>query len=260
MNPAPVSRIALVSDVHVRPYRTDGLAGSDEYAWIDALTEHVLVALPDAILIAGDLFDRSHDTAHAADAAQRMLDRWSEGGRPVAIIGGNHDAEVSLPRKLVLAPSVQWFPADQAETLVLHELGIAIHGQSVAVANDHRNVHPGFPAPIAGLTNIALLHTSLGGKRSKRICLPVELDALKRDHRYDVWVLGHVHERHVLNDSPLIVFPGNVDPTTFDILLLELSYPAPGVFSSKLVPLTPMTVSPALAVSATELSPNSPMR
>lgn len=248
MNPAPVTRIALVSDIHVRPYRADGSAGSDEYDWIDALTEHVLGALPDAILIAGDLFDRRHDTAHAAAAAQRMLDRWSEGGRPVAIIGGNHDAEVSLPRTLALAPSVRWFPADQAETLILHNLGIAIHGQSVAEANDHRNVHPDYPAPIVGLTNIALLHTSLGGKRSKRICLPVELESLKLDPRYDVWVLGHVHERQVLNDSPLIVFPGDVDPAKFDILLLELSHPTPGIFSSKLVPLTPMMTNPVPTV------------
>ena len=46
---------------------------------------------------------------------------------------------------------------------MLEDLGVAVHGQSFATRAVNENLAAGYPSPLAGLVNIGLLHTSLGG-------------------------------------------------------------------------------------------------
>lgn len=206
-------QLALMSDLHIgAAVPNDDLLGADRFAWVDALSRRVLEARPVAVLIAGDLFDRRDESAQALEAAQDLLDSLTAGGRPVCIISGNHDAVSSLPAKLQLPRSVHWFGSQRPSTRLYAELGLAVHGVSVAEGDDLREVTAGYPAPIDGVMNIAMLHTSLDGTRSKRTCLPVPEHALVRDERYDAWLLGHVHERIHLSEEPLVLYPGSPHP------------------------------------------------
>lgn len=217
MSDTAPTRVAVVSDIHVSAH--NAVAHDDPYGWVARFVDGVVRQRPDVVLIAGDVFDRHDPSARALGCVQEMLDVLSDDGRVVAIIGGNHDAEVGLTGSLRLTPRVHWFDADEPSTLVLHQYGLALHGQSVASARDVRNVQPGYPQPVSGLINIAMLHTSITGIKSKRVCHPTTLDALQHDTRYDAWVLGHVHERLLLHASPLIVFSGGPHPRHADKLL-----------------------------------------
>lgn len=210
-------RLAIVSDLHIKP---------SSYDRIDTLIDRVAHASADAVLIAGDVFDRSDRTARALDTASRMLETWSRDGRPVAVIGGNHDAESPLVASLRLPPGVHWFASAQPETLLLPQLRLAVHGVSVEARDDVRDLWEQYPAPVSEHLNIGLMHTSLDGHHSNRICLPVRSERIISDDRYDVWVLGHVHSRSILSERPLVVYPGSPDNEPgFLMLRYEASAP-----------------------------------
>lgn len=209
--------VAIVGDLHIgAPVRDLGTAHDEdaarEFAYLatERLIDAVSAARVDAVLVTGDLFDRSNRSARALGLAQRLVDEWCDGRRPLAVVGGNHDVESELPARLILPSSAHWFSAEQPETLSLPDLGLAVHGISVRERDDLREVIDDYPAPIVGAFNIGMLHSSLDGTWSNRACLPVPFERLRDDGRYDAWALGHVHRRLVLCEDPLIAYPGGV--------------------------------------------------
>lgn len=217
MSESATVRVAVVGDLHIgAPVKQCDLSENGEdllsiaLRATEQLIESVSAARPDAVLITGDLFDRSDSSERALHLAQHMLDEWCEHDRPVAVISGNHDAESSLPARLRLPNSAHWFSDQAPETLMLPKLGVAVHGVSVLQRDDLRQVFDAFPNPVHGAFNIAMLHSSLDGEWSNRPCLPVPLERLRDDRRYEAWALGHVHRRLILNHDPLIFYPGGV--------------------------------------------------
>jgi DNA repair exonuclease SbcCD nuclease subunit len=101
----------------------------------------------------------------------------------------------------------------QAETIVLDDLGVAIHGQSFADQAVAENVVLGYPRAKEGYFNIGMLHTSLdaetGGEHARYA--PCKVSDLA-DKGYQYWALGHIHKRHNrhLDGQPPIVYPGNL--------------------------------------------------
>jgi len=240
MTPA---RIALVSDLHIGPYAAPGKTPTP-YLWVEEFTSHIVNASPDLILIAGDIFDRRDGNENAVQAAQRMFDRFTEGGRPVAVIAGNHDAAVPEAYGTVVArDDLIVFPADAPATQVVSlqtansTRRIALHGVSVQEPDDLRDVVPLYPAPVADAFNIGMMHSSLGGEWSNRACLPAAPHSLVQ-LGYDVWILGHVHEQRFVHEDPLVLYPGGAHPkfvtkrreltgrADVGFLLLELSNPS----------------------------------
>jgi len=210
-------RVAIVGDLHIgAPVRgLDAVQSEHEarefaYYATERLIETVAAAKVDAVLVTGDLFDRSDGSVRALRLAQRLVDECCDAGRPLAMIGGNHDAESELPSQLRLPGSARWFSAERPETLALPDLGLAVHGVSVCERDDLREVIGTYPAPLAGAFNVAMLHSSLDGEWSNRPCLPVPLERLRGDGRYQAWALGHVHRRLALCEGPLIAYPGGV--------------------------------------------------
>lgn len=204
LNATEVVRVAVIGDLHIGA-QVDGCgssAGSCQagdsghhsqtfsYYATEQFIDFLIRSEPDAVLITGDLFDRSDGSSRAIYLAQRLLEELMDGGRPIAVIDGNHDAESDLPEQLVLPESVNWFGVDHPDTLTWSELGLAVHGISVRERNDLRQVTASFPDPVPGAFNIAMLHTSLGGELSKRICLPVPLEQLQTDRRYEALALA----------------------------------------------------------------------
>ncbi|MFG2999926.1 exonuclease SbcCD subunit D [Streptomyces sp. NPDC048340] len=197
--------MAHLADLHIGSF----LHGLEEYAGAPEIDPHaapyealraaadrILTGGYDAVLVAGDVFDRRHSDSHALAAFQEILGAFHESGLPTVVVSGNHDAETPLPRKLLLPPSVRWPAADAPETVVWPDLGIAVHGQSVGDPDETRDLAAGYPRRIPRTVNIGLLHTSLHGAWSRRICAPTSVRTLA-DSGYDYWALGHVHHRLV---------------------------------------------------------------
>ena len=100
-----------------------------------------------------------------------------------------------------------WEP--RARTLVIDELGVAIHGQSFPSGAVAQNLAQNYPTPRSDLFNIGLLHTSASGSSAHATYAPCSVADLVAKG-YDYWALGHVHTRSTLCENPPIVFPGNL--------------------------------------------------
>lgn len=163
----------------------------------------------DFLLIAGDLYDGDWRDYRTGLFFTRQMTRLKAAGIPVFLVQGNHDAESKMTRYLQLPDNVHLFGTKKAETVVLEEPGVAIHGHSYKTRDVTDNLVPGFPDPAPGLFNIGLLHTSLDGRPGHANYAPCSLAELQ-NKGYDYWALGHVHAHEVLDEHPHIVFSGNL--------------------------------------------------
>jgi DNA repair exonuclease SbcCD nuclease subunit len=159
------------------------------------------------VVIAGDLYDgdwKDFSTGLFFTAQMQRL------GRPCFLLRGNHDAQSQITRRLKLPDNVQEFSARRPESVVLRDLGVALHGQSFPDRAVPEDLSALYPDPVAGLLNIGVLHTSAddasGEHATYAPCSPQRL----REKGYEYWALGHIHQRRVLHERPWIVFPGNI--------------------------------------------------
>jgi len=161
------------------------------------------------LIIAGDLYDGDwRDFMTGLFFAEQMA-RLERAAIPVYLLRGNHDAESTMTKRLSLPPNVHVFDHRKPQSFRLDDLGVALHGRSFHTRDVTDNLVPSYPAPVAGLLNIGVLHTALEGKPPHARyapCSPADLKA----KGYDYWALGHVHERAVIDRDPWIVFPGNL--------------------------------------------------
>jgi predicted MPP superfamily phosphohydrolase len=148
-------RVLYVSDIHLRPGRSDTLCRQT----LDAARN----AQADLVLLGGDLVDRA-----CALSALRDLVRDLSRNTPVMAIGGNHDHRVGmhLVRQAVEQGGGQW----------IHDCGARMvhHGRVIAVAGPH-----GRP-PRGGDVHILCAHNPRVWKTSRRA-------------GYDLVLAGHLH-------------------------------------------------------------------
>lgn len=178
----------------------------------DAFTKLVDVAIDEAIdfmVIAGDLYDGTWKDYNTGHFFCREMGRLNKVGVPVYLLFGNHDADSEMTKKLTLPPNVHTFDTRKANTFRMDALKVAIHGRSYKDAATLDNLAVGYPDPVAGWLNIGVLHTALGGNATHANYAPCSVAELNAKG-YDYWALGHVHEHAVVQESPWIVFPGNL--------------------------------------------------
>ena len=160
------------------------------------------------VVIAGDLYDGAWKDQGTGQFAIAQLARLSRAGIRAFIVFGNHDAESRVSRHLTPPPGVHKLDNRKCETMLLEELGVAIHGRSYKEAATTEDIASSYCPPKAGFLNIALLHTALDGHPGHAPYAPCtlgELHALGHDY----WALGHVHERSIRSEHPFVVYPGN---------------------------------------------------
>ena len=179
----------------------------------DAFTRLVDEAIEEAvdfIVIAGDLYDGSWKDYNTGHFFCREMGRLNKVGIPVYLLFGNHDADSEMTKRLTLPPNVHLFESRKANTFLIDELKVALHGRSYKDAATFENLAVTYPDPVAGWLNIGVLHTALGSSNSIHVnyapCSIAELNA----KGYQYWALGHVHEHAILQESPWVVFPGNL--------------------------------------------------
>jgi DNA repair exonuclease SbcCD nuclease subunit len=161
------------------------------------------------LLLAGDLYDGDWKDYATGLFFSAQMSRLRRAGVRVALVYGNHDAQSAISRHVALPENVTVLPHDAPHTERYEDIGIAVHGQSYARPAMHDDLSQGYPAPVADMLNIGLLHTAATGREGHARYAPCHPEQLAAKG-YDYWALGHVHQREVLNDAPLIVFPGNL--------------------------------------------------
>lgn len=161
------------------------------------------------VVIAGDLYDGDWRDFHTGLFFSLQMGRLAKAGIRAFILYGNHDAESQITKRLSLPDNVNAFLSRKAETFVLDEFKVALHGQSFRQRDVTDNLVPGYPDPVPRMFNIGVLHTALGGATGHENYAPCSLDELIAKG-YDYWALGHVHNGQVLHEHPHIVFPGNL--------------------------------------------------
>ncbi len=169
---------------------------------VDACLEEAV----DALLVAGDLYDGEIRSMATPLFLGQQFKRLDDAGIAVFLVRGNHDAAASVTRHLSLPGNVTVF-ATRGECRILEAKGVAIHGISFPTGQVAASLLPKFGAPVEGLTNIGILHTSLAGAEGHDVYAPCSVGDLTRQG-YDYWALGHIHKRQIHNAAPAIVMPG----------------------------------------------------
>lgn len=161
------------------------------------------------VVIAGDLYDgdwRDYNTGLFFVAQSQRL---HDASIPLYLIAGNHDAQNVMTKSLMLPDNTTLLAANRPQSVLLDDLGVAIHGQSFSTRAVFEDLSAGYPAGVRGLFNIGILHTSATGSDGHEPYAPCTLEGL-RSRQYQYWALGHVHQRLELCQDPWVTFSGNI--------------------------------------------------
>ncbi len=161
------------------------------------------------VLIAGDLYDGDWRDYNAGLFFSKEMTKLRNEGIRVLIVTGNHDAESNITRSLRLPDNVTILSSKKPETIILEDIGVAIHGQGFLQRAVTENIASNYPNSISNHFNIGILHTSVTGREGHEPYAPCQVETLLSKD-YDYWALGHVHKREVLHEDPWIIFPGNI--------------------------------------------------
>ncbi len=160
------------------------------------------------VLLAGDLYDGDWKDYNTGLFFSNQMGRLKEADIRAFVIAGNHDAASQITRVLRTPENVHHFSTAKPETIILDDLGVALHGQGFPTGSVSDDLTVSYPAAKAEHFNIGLLHTSLNGRPGHANYAPCTVDGLK-SKGYQYWALGHVHKREVVSEDPWIVFSGN---------------------------------------------------
>ncbi|WP_075288684.1 metallophosphoesterase family protein [Pararhizobium arenae] len=212
-------RFVHTADLHLdSPLRSLALKNAELAELVRGATRSALSAIVDlciaeavdALLIAGDLYDGSQTSMNTALFLSAELRRLEQAGIRVFIIRGNHDSQSAIKRELSLPANVHLFSGRVKSVLAkVLENGREVYIHGVGFDNPHmaESLLPSFGAPMTDAVNIGMLHTSLAGAPGHDLYAPASVVDLM-SHGFDYWALGHVHQRQVHSEKPLIVMPG----------------------------------------------------
>ena len=166
----------------------------------------------DFVVVAGDLYDGSWPDQSTGLYFSQQMSRLRHEEIPVFIIRGNHDAASRVTEKLELPENVFLLAPGLVTTVahpILEQRRVKVHGHSYADAAVIDSVMDMFPRAAEDYFNLGVLHTAMEGDQQHQRYAPCSLDDL-RSKGYDYWALGHVHQRRLVCQEPMVVFPGNI--------------------------------------------------
>ena len=178
-------------------------------AAVEALIRETIDSEAKFLVIAGDIFDGDWKDVSTGLFFVRQVSELHRAKIPTFVVKGNHDAESVMSRALPYPDSVHVFSAARAESRIIEELRVALHGRSFAQRGAADDFVSTYPARREGFLNIGVLHTSLDGVRGHDFYAPCTLADLTR-YGYDYWALGHIHAAEIVSRDPYVVFPGNL--------------------------------------------------
>jgi exonuclease SbcD len=211
-------RLIAAADLHLgrRISLPDVLENSlltPEGAW-ERLVDIVIDPMSevDALLLAGDLFDKEEDILEAPYYFEKGIRRLGEENKPVIAIAGNHDWR-SLRRRHrflcfdhvhILGLNGDWESCD----LEFNSRIIRFEGWSFPSSQYWKNPLETLPSASYGITTIGLLHGDWEGAPNSPYA-PFSLKQLVTSGR-QAWVLGHIHIPKILSENPHIISCGTL--------------------------------------------------
>ncbi len=119
---------------------------------MENLVEFGLRERVDFVVLAGDLYDGDWRDYSTALFFAAQLSRLRQAEIPVLWVRGNHDAASRITKHLRLPDNSYEFSTRAAETRVLEDLGVAIHGQGFANRVVTEDLAAGYPEALPGLS------------------------------------------------------------------------------------------------------------
>ncbi|WP_412988299.1 metallophosphoesterase family protein [Pediococcus siamensis] len=167
----------------------------------------------DFVLLVGDLFDQVHHSIQADLFANQQFERLNQAQIPVFLSYGNHDF-LNQDTELIAYPqNVHVFDQviPQTKRLTLADgTEVAIVGFSYDRQAVKEDVVAQFPVREAVDFEIGMVHGSMDSLNAPEAnYAPFSKNELLALH-YDYWALGHIHKRQILNETPNIIYPGNL--------------------------------------------------
>ena len=217
-------RFIHIADVHLDTAfagRSDDTRNRLRQASRDALARCVEVAIAervDAVLIAGDLFDRDHLSFATERFLLARLAELADADVQVVYATGNHD-----PGNAVRDGGLDWpgnvtvIDAEEPVTVTIQGrdgdtagfVAGAGHATGRVTTDLSQLLHP---TPGTPLPQVALLHTlvtSVAWTGVHRPYAPSKLEHL-RGAGFHYWALGHVHQCRQLSTDPPVHYSGNL--------------------------------------------------
>jgi DNA repair exonuclease SbcCD nuclease subunit len=215
-------RFFHAADLHLdTPFK--GLSGTPHMATtlhaatftaLERLTSLCIARRADFLLVAGDIYNHEEGSLKAQFALRDACEKLHAAGIGVFIVHGNHDFAGSRITRMQWPPNVVIFGTDNVETVPVVRSGkevALIHGISHAARNERSNMARRFTRDTsrADLPQIGLLHCTVASVAAADRYAPCTAEDLKAAGM-DYWALGHVHERQTVLQTPLSVYPGNI--------------------------------------------------
>ncbi|MFI3271302.1 MAG: DNA repair exonuclease [Pseudomonadota bacterium] len=174
----------------------------------------------DALLLAGDLYNKEDGSVRAQLALRDACVRLDEACIVVLMVHGNHDPLQSRIHSLQWPKNTVIFDTEYTQYPLLPQMTseyadqpskplAIIHGISHPTADEKRNLAQKFHRTDDRCPQIGLLHCTIGADDGKQRYAPCSVEDLK-DTGMDYWALGHIHLRQELCNTPPVFYSGSL--------------------------------------------------
>ncbi|AEV95419.1 metallophosphoesterase family protein [Pediococcus claussenii] len=167
----------------------------------------------DFVLIVGDLFDNANPDLNSINLAIDQFEKLQDAGILVFLSFGNHDFLNNRIPVNIFPKNVNVFNADISNKIIELSTGerIGIAGFSYdkqAVTADMASLFPIRDSKVD--FQIGMLHGSMDGINAPESHYAPFTKQELLNKNYDYWALGHIHQRQILNEMPIIQYSGNI--------------------------------------------------
>lgn len=173
-----------------------------------AITEEV-----DFICIVGDLFDNPKPEASLLNLIVEQFKLLQDHNIVVFLSFGNHDYNMEPLLKQLISANVIVFN-NQVETkieLLKNGQKVSVTGFSYDNQSEHRSRINEYPDNDNQADfKIGMLHGSMDGIESPSANYAPFTKQNLLEKNYDYWALGHIHQKQILNENPIIQYSGNI--------------------------------------------------
>lgn len=164
----------------------------------------------DFVIFAGDLYDAKQRSLKAQIRFRNEMLRLEREGIQAYIIHGNHDSLAGDWIELEWPSNVHVFTEQiGVKTFMREGKHVAnLYGFSYEQNAVRENMAVHYEKTAEDCYHIGILHGTISSNKDHVPYAPFQLSDLK-NKGFDYWALGHIHQKQILDDTPLIVYPGN---------------------------------------------------
>lgn len=189
-----MSIVAVIADLHIGR-RKKGLKLDCAHRILQSCHDHGA----EHLVICGDIIDRRAEDSYRAEVYE-LLHSATKQFESTHFIAGNHDVhhELTFPEQVTVHPALPHY----FELGDIRAWTCAVEADPDPRVIDYPRRQPDDKDPLLGI-----VHTSLHGAYSKKVCLPVATDELVSSG-FDAWILGHVHTPITEHTNPFVGWVG----------------------------------------------------